>query len=79
VVILQVSTTAATEEYDGSTWTTSPTSLNQQQEKFSRSRNTSISISFWWYTTSITAATEEFTITGTKHKNNNGKLIWQNI
>jgi hypothetical protein len=39
--------TGATEEYDGTTWTTSPTSLNTARQQLSRSRNTSICISFW--------------------------------
>jgi hypothetical protein len=31
--------TAATEEYDGTSWTTSPGSLNNRQDNFSWSRN----------------------------------------
>jgi hypothetical protein len=36
------------------------------KKKFRRSRNTTSALGFGGYTTSITAATEEFTITGTK-------------
>jgi hypothetical protein len=41
--------TAATEEYDGTSWTTNPTSLNTARDRFRRSRNSSSSFSFWWY------------------------------
>jgi hypothetical protein len=44
--------TAATEEYDGSTWTSNPTGLNTARTGFSRSRYTNSSFRFWglyWY------------------------------
>jgi hypothetical protein len=41
--------TGATEEYDGSTWTSNPTGLNTARD-FSRCRNSNSSFSFWWYT-----------------------------
>jgi hypothetical protein len=40
--------TGATEEYDGTSWTTSPGSLNTARYLFRRSRNSNSSISFWW-------------------------------
>jgi hypothetical protein len=52
--------TAATEEYDGSTWT-SVQSLNTARNQFSRCRNTNSSFSFWWSTPpGTTGATEEY-------------------
>jgi hypothetical protein len=39
----------ATEEYDGTNWTTSPVSLNTARVYFSRSRYSNSSFSFWWY------------------------------
>jgi hypothetical protein len=44
--------TGATEEYDGSTWTTSPGSLNTARNSFSRCRNSNCCFSFWWKYTS---------------------------
>jgi hypothetical protein len=40
--------TAATEEYNGSTWTTNPTGLNTARGLFSRSGTQTCSFSFWW-------------------------------
>jgi hypothetical protein len=75
--------TGATEEYDGTSWTTSPTSLNTARRVVGwKSRNTSCSFSFWWSPIpgGPGAATEEWTGAGSaNNKNNNGKLIWQNI
>jgi hypothetical protein len=59
--------TGATEEYDGTSWTTSPGSLGNRKIWFSRSRNSSISIRFWWlycYHHLLTTATEEWTGSG---------------
>jgi hypothetical protein len=62
--VVNSSFTGATEEYDGTTWTTSP-SLNTARDQFSRSRNTNSSFSFWWDTPpATTAATEEWTGAG---------------
>jgi hypothetical protein len=52
--------TGATEEYDGTSWTT-VLQVCQQQEQFSRSRNSNCSFSFWWLASTNTAATEEWT------------------
>jgi hypothetical protein len=38
----------ATEEYDGTSWANSPAGLNTARATSRRSRNTSISFSFWW-------------------------------
>jgi hypothetical protein len=55
--------TGATEEYDGTTWTSSPASLNTARNRFSRSRNSTSSFSFWWRNNQqVTAATEEWTM-----------------
>jgi hypothetical protein len=40
-------TTAATEEYNGTSWTAGG-SMNTARGGFSRSRNSNSSISFWW-------------------------------
>jgi hypothetical protein len=40
--------TAATEEYNGTSWTTSPVSLNTARYSFSRLWYSNSSISFWW-------------------------------
>jgi hypothetical protein len=41
--------TTATEEYNGSTWTSNPTGLNTARRIFSRLWYTNRSFSFWWY------------------------------
>jgi hypothetical protein len=72
--------TAATEEYDGSTWTT-VASLATARAGPCRSRNyKQLALAFGGSTPSNTAATEEWNGVGSSiNKNNNGKLIWQNI
>jgi hypothetical protein len=66
-------------------WATSPGSLNTARINFRRSWNTNSRTSFWWYLFQdlhllSQAATEEWTWSrSTINKNNNGKLIWQNI
>jgi hypothetical protein len=40
--------TGATEEYNGTSWATSPGSLNTAKIFFRSSRNTNSSFSFWW-------------------------------
>jgi hypothetical protein len=54
----------ATEEYDGTTWTSNPASLNTARELFSRSGTQSAALAFGGYTRLIPAATEEWTGAG---------------
>jgi hypothetical protein len=57
--------TAATEEYDGTTWTSSPASIATARIFFSRSRYSTSALAFGGYTgTANTAATEEWTGAG---------------
>jgi hypothetical protein len=42
--------TAATEEYDGSTWTTSPGSLNTARQSLAGCGTQTAALSFWWNT-----------------------------
>jgi hypothetical protein len=58
VVILQL-VTGATEEYDGSTWTSNPTGLNTARI-FRRLWYTNSGFRFWWCYPAISAATEEY-------------------
>ena len=58
--------TGATEEYDGSTWTTSPGSLNTARAELSGTGIQASALAFGGNSPGNTAATEEFTITGTK-------------
>jgi hypothetical protein len=45
-----VSLTGATEEYDGTTWTSNPTGLNTARyRQLAGAGTTNISISFWWW------------------------------
>jgi hypothetical protein len=57
--------TGATEEYDGSTWTTSPGSLNTARRGLAGCGTQPAALAFGGIDTAATAATEEFTITGT--------------
>jgi hypothetical protein len=57
--------TGATEEYDGTSWTTSPASLNTARYSTRWSRNTNSSFRFGGYIApTVTAATEEWTGAG---------------
>jgi hypothetical protein len=59
------SATGATEEYDGTTWTTSPASLKQQEDNLAGAGTQTSALAFGGYTpTLITAATEEWTGAG---------------
>jgi hypothetical protein len=58
-------TTGATEEYDGTILDNFSSKFRNSKIWFRRSRNTSISIRFWWLYRWYSTATEEFTITGT--------------
>jgi hypothetical protein len=58
--------TGATEEYDGSTWTTSPASFNTARTELAGTGTQASALAFGGTTGSITAATEEYTTTGTK-------------
>jgi hypothetical protein len=61
------SLSAATEEYDGTSWSTSPVSMSTARRNLAGAGTQASALGFGGYTTSITAATEEFTITGTKN------------
>jgi hypothetical protein len=71
-------TTGATEEYDGSTWTTSPSSLSTARELLAGCRNTNSCFSFWWWCT-ITSfrykATEEWTGAGVSTNSYNHSFL----
>jgi hypothetical protein len=60
------SSTGATEEYDGTSWTSSPYKFKYSKICFSRSRNTNSRISFWWDINPppVSSATEEWTGAG---------------
>jgi hypothetical protein len=65
VVILQYSFTGATEEYDGTSWTSNPTSLWQQQETDLAGAGTqTAALAFGGRSGGTTAATEEWTGAG---------------
>jgi hypothetical protein len=61
---LHLSATGATEEYDGTSWTTSPASLNTARRAFRWCRNSNSCFSFWWVNYRLLAATEEWTGAG---------------
>jgi hypothetical protein len=54
----------ATEEYDGSTWTTSPASLATGRQQLGGAGTQTAALAIGGYTTSATAATEEWTGAG---------------
>jgi hypothetical protein len=64
VVILQQLTTGATEEYDGSTWATSPASLSTARGGFAGTGTQTSALGFGGDAPTRTAATEEFTGAG---------------
>jgi hypothetical protein len=67
------------EEYDGTSWT-NITSLPAVKELGGGAGTTSAGLSFAGRNTTVNlATTEEWTGAGPVTKNNNGKLIWQNI
>jgi hypothetical protein len=51
---------AATEEYDGSTWTTSPGSMNTARRNLAGAGTQTAALGFGGYDTALTAATEEY-------------------
>jgi hypothetical protein len=62
----QLLPTGATELYDGTTWTTSPASMNTARNFLGGAGTQTAALAFGGATgPSATAATEEFTITGT--------------
>jgi hypothetical protein len=52
--------TGATEEYDGTSWTTIPGS-KYSKNVLGRSRDSNFCFSFWWLYCTSTAVTEEYT------------------
>jgi hypothetical protein len=54
-------TTAATEEYDGSTWTSNPTGLNTARQEMGAAGTQTAALAFGGDTSPATAATEEWT------------------
>jgi hypothetical protein len=70
----------ATEEYDGSTWTSSPASMSTARNQLGGAGTQTAALAFGGNTGTATAATEEWTRSRFSiNKNNNGKLIWQII
>jgi hypothetical protein len=54
--------------------------FSYSKKKFRRCRNTTISFSFWWANYSCYSSNRRIhRCRSTINKNNNGKLIWQNI
>jgi hypothetical protein len=53
--------TGATEEYDGTSWATSPTSLNTARQQLAGAGTQASALAFGGYITVETAATEEWT------------------
>jgi hypothetical protein len=64
VVILVPPVTGATEEYDGNSWATSPTSLNTARGGLRGAGTQTSALAFGGYITPYTAATEEWTGAG---------------
>jgi hypothetical protein len=58
-----IGNTGATEEYDGSTWTTSPGSLNTARRALAGAGTQTAALAFGGFTP-VTAATEEWTGAG---------------
>jgi hypothetical protein len=56
--------TAATEEYDGTSWTTSPASLNTARYGLAGAGTQTAALAFGGETPPVTAATEEWTGAG---------------
>jgi hypothetical protein len=56
--------TGATEEYDGTSWTSSPTSLNTARHSLGGAGTQTAALAFGGQTPTITAATEEWTGAG---------------
>jgi hypothetical protein len=65
VVIHCRSITGATELYDGTSWTSSPASLVTSRYRVAGAGTQSLGLCIGGSTPADTAATEEFTITGT--------------
>jgi hypothetical protein len=76
-VVLPPSNTGATEEYDGTSWTTS-SKFSNSKTSFSRCRYTNSSFSFWWYDPPVTAATEEYNDYGEPNTFENIGQVWYN-
>jgi hypothetical protein len=63
-VVVAPSFTAATEEYDGTSWTSNPTGLNTARNTLGGAGTTSAALGFGGNATPNTAATEEWTGAG---------------
>jgi hypothetical protein len=62
----QAAVTGATEEYDGTTWSSNPTGLNTARYLLGGAGTQTAGLAFGGLDTAATAATEEYTATGTK-------------
>jgi hypothetical protein len=72
--------TGATEQYDGTTWTTSPASLATARMTIRWSWNSIISFRIWWRNSNNYSSNRRMDWSRSSiNKNNNGKLIWQII
>jgi hypothetical protein len=73
--------TAATEEYDGTSWTSSPGSLNTARFALGGAGTQTAALAFGGATGSSEFSSNRRMdrCRSTNNKNNNGKLIWQNI
>ena len=56
--------TGATEEYDGTNWTSNPTGLNTARESLAGVGTQTAALGFGGYITAVTGATEEYTAAG---------------
>jgi hypothetical protein len=72
--------TGATEEYDGSSWVTSPANLSTARMQLSGVGTQSSSISIWRTNSNNYRSNRRMDWSRSSiNKNNNGKLIWQII
>jgi hypothetical protein len=72
--------TAVTEEYDGTSWTSSPASLSTARQGLGGAGTQPAALGFGGYVTGVLKCNRRiYNNRNSRYKNNNGKLIWQNI
>jgi hypothetical protein len=67
--------TAATEEYDGSTWTSNPTGLNTARYELGAAGTQTAALAFGGELHQLQQQPKNGQVRRTSHKNGNGKLI----
>jgi hypothetical protein len=70
--------TGATELYDGTSWTTSPATINTARHTLGRAGTQTLALAFGG-ATPYSNSNRRMDRSSSSNKNNNGKLIWQNI